>query len=565
MSMDRSENLAGLRDGHFDILVVGGGITGAGIAWDAALRGLKVALLERTDFGAGTSGVSSKMVHAGLRYMFGDPELVREASVERQRVFRACAHLARPLEYYVPVYDDTPEYDNRSLPGILARYDELADHRNARPHRLLDPEKVARELPALRAPLRMVGSYWDGVMDDARVTLEVIRSAADAGARVFNHAPVIGFLTGAGGRVTGARFRDEAPGSGGGEYSVTAEAVVSAAGVYTDLLLGLEPGGPREPVLRPSKGVHLVFRSRLTRGKALTIPMGGNILTFLVPLFQDYLAMGTTDTDYPVYDYSDLDRVPVAGEDVRYNLEILESLFPGVFTQEDIVACYSGVRPLVRPKTEPGRQVSESDTSRTHRIWQTPGGIWAIAGGKYTTFRVMAEQMVDAVAASLQERGAVGRVAPCSTAESRYHGAPPLDGRAGESEEWLARAAAQAARSSGLPEDCALHLCEAYGTAAQEVLERIRREPRLGERLGADRPVVLAEVRHAVEQEMCCSLSDFLVRRSPLRFMEQQGLDVAPRVAEELAGLLGWSPATAEAQLAEYRAYLEAVWTPSFG
>ncbi|MBN1837024.1 MAG: glycerol-3-phosphate dehydrogenase/oxidase [Spirochaetales bacterium] len=560
--MNRSNHLAALSGGQFDVLVIGGGITGAGIAWDAALRGLSVALLERTDFGAGTSGVSSKMVHAGLRYMFGDPELVREASVERQRMFRAGGHLARPLEYYVPVYDDTPEYGLDSLPGILARYDELADYRNASPHRLLDPARIARELPALRAPLRMVGSYWDGVMDDARLTVEVIHSAAEAGARVLNHAPVIGFLTDRQGRVVGARFRDEAPTGGGAEHSVAAKAVVSAAGVYTDLLLGLEPGGTREPVLRPSKGVHLVFRSRLTGGKALTIPMGGNILTFVVPLFQEYLAMGTTDTDYPVRGYGDLDRVPVAGEDVRYNLEILQSLFPGVFAEKDIVACYSGVRPLVRPKTEPGQQISESDTSRTHRIWRTPAGIWAIAGGKYTTFRLMAEQMVDAVVASLRERGVVGKVAPCSTVERRYHGAPALEGRAGESEEWLSGAAAEAVRRSDLAADCCLHLCEAYGIAAGEVLELIRRAPQLGERLGAGRPVVLAEIRHAVEREMCCTLGDFLIRRTPLRFMEHQGLDVAPQVSEELAGLLGWSPAVTAAQLAQYREYLEGVWTP---
>jgi len=558
--MNRTKQLDAVRNGHFNVLVIGGGITGAGIAWDAALRGLSVALLERTDFGAGTSGVSSKMVHAGLRYMFGDPELVQEASVERQRIFRACAHLARPLEYCVPVYEDTPEYNLESLPGILSRYDELADYCNAQPHRLLDPEMVARELPQMREPLRMFGSYWDGVMDDARITVEVIHAAAEVGARVLNHASVIGFHKNAQGRVTGARFRDEAPESGGVEYSVTAEAVVSAAGVYTDLLLSLESENPCEPALRPSKGVHLIFRSSLTRGRALTIPMGGNILTFLVPIFRDYLAMGTTDTDYPVTQYKDLDRVPVDRDDVRYNLDILEILFPGIFAEKDIVACYSGVRPLVRPKVEPGEQISESDTSRTHHIWQTPGGIWAIAGGKFTTFRLMAEQIVNAVVDSLKRRGTIGEILPCSTVRRRYHGAPPLEGHAGESEQWIVQTAAEFQEKSGLPEDCCLHLCEAYGTAVDGIFELIRRDPRLGDRIGEARPIVMAEIRYAVKCEMCCSLSDFLVRRSPLRFMEDQGLDVASKVASEMAEILNWKPATTGAQVEEYCSYIEEIW-----
>ena len=560
--MNRSQHLKALREGRFDVLVIGGGITGAGIAWDASLRGLSVALLERRDFGSGTSGVSSKMVHAGLRYMFGDPELVREASVERQRLFRACGHLARPLEHYLPVYDETPEYDLESLPGILARYDELAAYRNAGPHRLLEPEEVAREMPSLRGPARMVGAYWDGVMDDARITLEVVHAAAEVGAAVLNYAPVTGFLKDSRGRVTGVRFTDDDPGSDGGEYTVSAHAVVSATGVYTDLLLDLESQTPREGTLRPSKGVHLVFRSSLTGGKALTFPVGGNVLTFMIPIQRGYLAMGTTDSDYPVRCYPDLDRVPVDREDVQYNLKILESHFPGVFAERDIVACYAGVRPLLRPKAEPGRQISESDTSRTHRIWRTPAGMWAIAGGKYTTFRLMAEQVVDAVAATLLEQGSIGKPAPCSTFEGRYHGAPPLEGQAGESERWLARSAAELQGESGLAEDCCLHLCEAYGTAAKTVLELIRREPPLGARLAEGRPVVLAEVSYAVEREMCRSVTDFLARRTPLRFMEHQGLDAAPQVAREMARLLSWTPLTAQAQADDYRRYLAEVWMP---
>jgi glycerol-3-phosphate dehydrogenase len=560
--MDRSKHLEAVGNGHFDVLIIGGGITGAGIAWDASLRGLSVALLERTDFGAGTSGVSSKMVHAGLRYMFGDSELVREASVERQWMFRACGHLACPVEYLVPVYEDTPEYDMSSLPGILARYDELADWRNTRSHALLDPEKISAEIPSLRSPLAMVGSYWDGVMDDARVTLEVVHSAAESGARVLNHAPVTGFLKDPRGQVTGVRFRDEAPGSSSNEYTVRATAVVAAAGVYTDILLDLAAEGFREAMLRPSKGVHLVFRSSITGGKAMTFPMGGNILTFLVPLFQDYLAMGTTDTDYPVRRYEDLDYVPVDREDVRYNLDILAELFPGTFWEKDIVACYSGVRPLIKPQAQAGRQVSESDTSRTHRIWRNRNGIWVIAGGKYTTFRLMAEQLVDRIASDLKDRGAIGALQPCSTAERRCHGAPPIEGREGESEDWIACRAAELQRQLELPRDCCRHLCTSYGTGVERLLQLVQTGPELGKRLGEGRAPVLAEINHAVESEMCCSIHDFLIRRTPLRFMENQGLDLAEAVADRMGELLGWSNHVKQEQVEEYRRYIEGVWTP---
>jgi glycerol-3-phosphate dehydrogenase len=290
--------------------------------------------------------------------------------------------------------------------------------------------------------------------------------------------------------------------------------------------------------------------------------MGGNILTFLIPLFREYLAMGTTDTDYPVRGYDDLDCVPVDPQDVCYNLDILAKLFPGIFTEKDIVACYAGVRPLIKPKAEAGKQVSESDTSRTHRIWQTPSGIWAIAGGKYTTFRLMAEQMVDHVAGHLHNRKRIGELRPCTTATQRCHGAPALEGRAGESRSWISRKAADVQERSGLPEDCCLHLCESYGTAVEQVLELVQQDPELGKRLGEGRAPILAEIRYAVESEMCCSLQDFLIRRTPLRFMENQGLDVAEPVADRMGEILGWSDPVKQGQVEEYRRYIEAVWTP---
>jgi glycerol-3-phosphate dehydrogenase len=551
--LDRSGHLERIRGGHFQVLVIGGGITGAGIAWDCALRGLSVALLERTDFAAGTSSVSSKMVHAGLRYMANDPQLVAEASAERRRLLASGPHLAWPVEFLLPAYADTPEYDAAALPGVLARYDQLAGHENTAAGRILDPAEVQADMPLLRRTPLAVGSYWDGMMDDARLTLEVIHSAARAGAAVANHAPVTGFLEDASGRVVGARFRDEDPGAEPGEYQVTADAVVSAAGVYTDLLLGL--AGRERPVLRPSKGIHLVFRSEATRGKALVLPVGGNVLYFLVPFRPGYLAMGCTDTDYPVDSYGRLDRVPTTEEEVQFTLSLLERVLPGVFSPDQVLACYAGVRPLLAP---PGnRSLSESATSRTHRIWQAHGGIWAVAGGKYTTFRLMAEQLVDRVAEDLRSRSPALRLAPCATAERAYHGAPPCG--AGGFAAWSGREAERLAHLSGLPADCCRHLCSAYGTAAAEVAELVRENPALGGRIASGRPFVRAEIRYAAEREMCRSAADFLVRRTQLRFLDRQGLDALDTVVTGLGDSLGWGAELRRRQAEDYRDHLRQV------
>jgi len=565
--LDRGEHLERIRGRHFQVLVVGGGITGAGIAWDCALRGLSVALLERTDFAAGTSGYSSKMVHAGLRYMVSDPQLVVEASLERRRLLASGPHLAWPVEYLLPAYADSPEYDAAALPGVLECYDELAGHRNTAPGRMLDPARVLADIPALRPSPLAVGSYWDGLMDDARLALEVIHSAAQAGAAAANHAPVTGFLQDAAGRVVGARFRDEDPGGPGGEHEVTADAVVSAAGVFTDLLLGAAQGEP--PALRPSKGIHLVVRSEATAGRALVLPVGGNVLYFLVPFRPGYLAMGCTDTDYPVCGYDGLDRVPTTEQEVEFTLGLLDRLLPGMFDRGQVVACYAGVRPLLAPLA--GRGLSASATSRTHRIWQGRGGIWTVAGGKYTTFRIMAEQTVDRVVEDLRSRVPALRVRPCRTAAVAYHGAPELGdcsgwssgGAAGDPSAafgaWQDREAGRIGRQYGLPADIGRHLAGAYGTCAAEVAALVREDPALGERIAAGRPFVRAELRYAVEREMCRSAADFLIRRTQLRFLEHQGLDVLDTVVEGLAGLLGWGVATRRAQAEEYREYIRRV------
>ncbi|MGA2478895.1 MAG: glycerol-3-phosphate dehydrogenase/oxidase [Spirochaetia bacterium] len=563
--MKRSQRLARLTGGHFNVLVIGGGITGAGTAWDCALRGLSVALLERTDFAAGTSGVSSKMAHAGIRYISNDADLVSEAGLERERLFAACRHLARPVEYLLPVYGDTPPYDGTTLRGTLERYDELCGADDGRRSRMADPREILAALPALRPAPLMVGSYRDGVMDDARITLEVILAAEAAGATVLNHAAVTAFIRDAAGQLRGARFRDESPGGSMTEHTVSADVVVSAVGPYTDLLLHMAgEGGAAGPALRPSKGMHLIFKKRLTSDKAVVIPAKGNVLYFLIPFQPGYLAMGCTDLDYPVRDYADLDHVPVEEEEIVLTMDLLETVFPGVFSRSDIVAIYSGVRPLVRPEPVNGRLPSETETSRAHRIWKTEGGLWAIAGGKFTTFRMMAEQLVDGLVADLAGRGIITGSPACSTVGRRYHGAPQPEGTNGGIEHWLAEETARLKSETGLPDDCCRHLCETYGTSVGELAALIREDPALGARIGEGRPFVLAEITHAVQSEMCLGAGDFLIRRTSLRFREHQGLDVLETVVSRLAGLLGWSSEVRGQEAEDYRQAISRVWSGSF-
>jgi glycerol-3-phosphate dehydrogenase len=218
----------------------------------------------------------------------------------------------------------------------------------------------------------------------------------------------------------------------------------------------------------------------------------------------------------------------------------------------------------VRPDPAAGRSLSESDTSRTHRIWKTERGLWAIAGGKFTTFRLMAEQLVDQVVADLSRRGILREPPPCTTAGRRYHGAPERWENPGGIGGWLAETSTRLMKATGLPADCCLHLCEAYGSAADRLGQLVRREPALGERIGEGRPFVQAEVAYAVRAEMCLSASDFLTRRTPLRFLEHQGLDVLETVVDRLAGHLGWDSDVRERQAEEYRESIRRVWQGVF-
>ena len=380
----RTANLTRMAEDRFDVLVIGGGITGAGIALDAAARGLSVALVEKDDFASGTSGRSSRLVHGGLRYLeqreFG---LVRESLRERAIVFRLAPHLVRP----VPMYMLADDFRHRARYGLgLAGYDLLAAGRNIGVHRSASAAQVREAIPGLAAPSRGY-RYFEGQTDDARLTIEVARTAHGFGAFLANHARVEALL--GGNRVTGAMVADELTGQ---RFEIRARVTVNAGGVWADRIRGLAAAG-RDRLL-PSKGVHLVFAPGAIRAKAaLVIPSvaGDGRFVFLIP-WEDRFYAGTTDTAYS----GDLDHPAVADSDRDYILASVAPYFPGV-TGRDVVASWAGLRPLLS-QDETGADARTSDLSRKHVIFEDPPGLFTITGGKLTTYRAMAEDLVDRVA-----------------------------------------------------------------------------------------------------------------------------------------------------------------------
>src|SRR5579884_3331210 len=398
----RHAALAALAAGPFDLLVVGGGINGAGIARDAALRGLRTALVERGDLGSGTSSASSKLVHGGFRYLEqGHIRLVLQACRERERLRRLAPHLVRPQRFLFPVYAGGPVSRAKLALGLWA-YDLLAGWWQVHRHRMLSAAAVRRVEPALRTEgLRGGGLYWDARTDDARLVLETALAAAEAGAVIVSYAEVTGFLKEAG-RIVGARVRERL---GGNELDVRARVVVNASGPWMDAVATLDEPGP--PRLRLTKGVHLVV-----------IPWGEHAL------------IGTTDTDQPGGPDAPCTVEP---DDVAYLLETVNHYFPAArLAPADVVSAFAGLRPLVAP--EPGRRFLPSDVSREEAIFVSRAGLISLAGGKLTTYRLVAAEVVDRVIAALGRLGDPRRFGRCRCPAdgTTRRGSPPRRSRATE-------------------------------------------------------------------------------------------------------------------------------------
>ncbi len=492
----RTANLARMAQDRFDVLVIGGGITGAGIALDAAARGFSVALIEKDDFASGTSGRSSRLVHGGLRYLehreFG---LVRESLRERGILFRLAPHLVRPVPMYM-LADDLPSWARYGL-GLTA-YDALAAGRNIGFHRWVRAEEVRQAIPGWSGPGGW--RYFECQTDDARLTVEVARTAQAFGAVLANHVRAEALLGGA--RVTGAAAADAVSGQ---RFEIRARVTVNAGGVWADQIRGLAATASGAAAagagsaagagrLRPSKGVHLVFAPGAVRTKAaLAVPSAADDgrFVFLVP-WEDRVYAGTTDTPYA----GDLDHPAVTDSDRDYLLAAVAAYFPGVGAG-DVVASWAGLRPLLGDG-----EARTADLSRQHVVFEDPPGLFTITGGKLTTYRAMAEDLVDRVAAGLGPRGR------CLTRRI------PL-GLHGPAAAALRLARAETARL-GLPPGTGARLVQCYGDDWREAVRLIGQDPSLGEPAAGGLPVLKVGLDLARRREMAITAEDVLVRRTRL-------------------------------------------------
>ncbi|MDX2185159.1 MAG: glycerol-3-phosphate dehydrogenase [Gemmatimonadaceae bacterium] len=512
----------------FDLLVVGGGINGAGIARDAARRGLATALVEARDFASGTSSRSSRLVHGGVRYLeHGWLHLVFEASRERRTLLEIAPHLVRPLAFTWPVYRGA-RVPRWKLGAGLMLYDLLALFRNVANHDRLDAHELRALEPALRSDALTGGArYFDAQTSDTRLTLANALDAEAAGAVVLNHAAVSALRHDAG-RVVGAEVVDEQSGT---RTTVRARVVVNAAGPWSDAVRRLDDARVTAGV-RGTKGVHLMLdRTRVGNRGALTLlsPLDGRVM-FILP-WGRFTIIGTTDT----YDDAPPDAVRAEPQDVAYLLETANHFFPAAhLTAADVISSWAGLRPLVASAS----QGAPSNASREHELVHAASGLLSITGGKLTTYRSMSEEVVNAVEVAL------GRSPSPSTTASQ-----PLPG--GDFTDLAAEEAAASAAAGDA--ETGAHWVAAYGTAWRRVAALVAEHPTLADRLAPPLPYRAAEVIYAARQEHAVTVGDILMRRVPIAFeLADQGASVAPRIAALLGETLGWSP---EAQRAAVDAY----------
>ncbi len=530
----RSAQLRALGAEPFDILVIGGGITGAGIAREAALRGFRVALVEQRDFAYGTSSRSSKLIHGGLRYLEQrDLGLVREAASERAVLRRLAPYLVRPIQMLVPV---SSRAGHAKLRLGLWTYHRLAGVGRSEKYRMLSRQETLDREPVLRPEaIYGAGVYYEYLTDDARLVMAAIKQAAALGALVLNYAPVTRLIV-EGGRVRGAEVSDALGEQG---VRVRAQVVVNAAGPWVDHVRTLAGNGERR--LHLTKGIHFVLPSwRLPLRQVVVMRARDRRSVFAVPR-GEAVYVGTTDTDYQ----GPLDCPAVTSEDVLYLLEALGRTFavPPIGLR-DITAAWAGLRPLLH---EEGKRPSE--ISRKDEIMVGASGLISVAGGKLTTFRKMAERVLALAADLLRDQG----VQPSRPPRGRSDSEPLAGGETGS--DVGAFAARLAARWPGVPRDSVDHLVELYGSEAERIAAKIAAEPALGVRLAGGSPLTRGEVEYLVREELAETVEDILERRTrALLFQPDNGLALAPAVADAMGHCLGWDERRIAAEVEQYRA-----------
>ncbi|MDX1657220.1 MAG: glycerol-3-phosphate dehydrogenase [Nitriliruptorales bacterium] len=528
----RADAIASMRDGVFDVAVIGGGVTGCGIAVDAATRGLDVALIEQRDYAAGTSSRSSKLIHGGLRYLeqynFG---LVKEALEERSLMLQRLApHLVRPVPFLYPLRHRG--WERFYIGAGLVLYDTLGGARQLPSHRHFTRSGARKIAPALKRDA-LVGAiqFWDAQVDDARHTMSLARTAASHGAAVATSTRVIGLLR-EGERVVGLRARDLESGE---DLEIRARQVVNATGVWADEVQKMAGRGRIR--VRPSKGIHIVVpKDRIHADAGLVFRTDASVL-FVIPwpagANQRHWLIGTTDTDWDL----DLSHPAASRADITYLIEQVNQHITPPLTEDDVEGVFAGLRPLLYGESE-----ATSTLSREHAVAQTVAGMITVAGGKYTTYRVMAKDAVDAVARNLHRR----------VPRSVTHRIPVV-GAPGFEAIWNQRH--KLARDSGLHVVRIEHLLRRYGTLTTEVLDLLEDDRSLTAPIPGADDYLMVEARYAATHEGALHLDDILTRRTRTSIEAwDRGVSAAQPIAETVADVLGWDEEDIRREVEHYLA-----------
>ena len=526
----RSTSLQRLGSEEFDIVVVGGGITGAGVALDAAARGLSVALLERDDFASGTSSKSSKLIHGGLRYLQqGDVRLVYEALRERKRLRRNAPHLVHVLPFMIPILTKDGVVSKkiaRALGSAMWMYDLTGGWRIGKLHRRLSAKKAFAHLPTMeQKKLASAYLYYDAEADDARLCLTVLKTAADNGAAIANRCRVDSIQSSS--RTSHeVSVTDTLTGS---SFVVKAKCVVSAAGVWADDVRSLDEN-THPDTIRPAKGVHLTVPwDKVRNDIAVVIPVPRDRRSlFVVPWISNgdgtykFTYIGTTDTDYK----GPVDDPQCTKDDIEYVLAALNASVTTNVTVDDVTAVWSGLRPLVKTDDSSAKAGRTADLSRRHKVFTSDNGVITVTGGKLTTYREMAEDAVDEACDIL------GRKASCKTKRLSLRGAN-----------------GKRAQSTVLDQ----HLDGRFGSDATHLRQLMNDNPTLAEELVPGLPYLKCEAVYAVTHEMATTLDDILTRRTRARLLDRRACKtVAPAVADLVAPYLKWDNAARDSNLAHF-------------
>ncbi len=548
-----------LSGGEVDVVIIGGGVTGAGCALDLALRGCRVALVEQRDLASGTSSRSSKLIHGGLRYLqrleFG---LVSESLSERRLLLSQLApHLVRPVQLLYPIRRGWRERLHTGAGILLYSLMAGSGPHAIGSHRHLGARQTQQLAPSLNSSIGGGIAFWDGQTDDARLVVAITRTAAAHNARVLTSTRVQELIV-TGGAVRGVIARC---GETGHTFELKADAVINATGVWTSQIEQLAEGGPQDSDrprtrIRASKGVHLLVpRDRINLGCGLIVPTPPSVL-FVIPWGERWI-IGTTDRDWDL-DYA---HPAASSADVDLLLQRLNSVLTDPISRDDICGIYAGLRPLVADNS--GSETAQSaKLSREHTVTRVVPGLVSVAGGKYTTYRVMAADTAEAALAEIE--AAHGRTPPKFSRRRRSAAArrsatsvTPLVGAVGYEE--CRQRQDEIAANVGMSRTAVAHLLGRHGDRIYEVVELIAEQPDLAVPLADGHPYLRAEVTHAVRSEAALHLDDVLTRRTRLSVEAwDRGVDVAQDAAKLMGTELGWSPETIEREVWHYRARVEA-------